>query len=63
MSFHKGKIVYAFKIYMYSVQKLNAWNFYYFYTYIFILYYIFPVWMAVLDGNFALGCGPGKDYP
>jgi len=19
--------------------------------------------MVVLDGNFALGCGPGKDYP
>jgi len=28
-----------------------------------ILYYIFPVKMVVLDGNFALGCGPGMDYP
>jgi hypothetical protein len=28
-----------------------------------ILYYIFPVQIAVLDGNFALGCGPGTDYP
>ena len=27
-----------------------------------ILYYIFPVQMIVLDGNFALGCGPGTDY-
>jgi len=28
-----------------------------------ILYYIFPVEMFVLDGNIALGCGPGTDYP
>jgi len=28
-----------------------------------ILYYIFPVSVAVLDGNFTLGCGPGTDYP
>jgi len=28
-----------------------------------ILYYIFPVYMAVLDDNFALSCGPGMDYP
>jgi len=28
-----------------------------------ILYYIFPVEIVVLDGNFALGCGPGTDYP
>ena len=28
-----------------------------------ILYYIFPVEMAVLDGNFAVGCGPGPDNP
>jgi len=29
----------------------------------FILYYIFLVQMVVLDGNFAVGCGPGTDYP
>jgi hypothetical protein len=28
-----------------------------------ILYYIFPVEMVLLDGNFALGCGLGTDYP
>jgi len=26
------------------------------------LHYIFPVEMVVLNGNFALGCGPGMDY-
>jgi hypothetical protein len=31
--------------------------------YILILYYIFRVWKVVIDGNFALGCGPGADYP
>jgi hypothetical protein len=34
---------------------------YYFYTYIFILFYVFPV--IVLDCNFAPACGPGTDYP
>jgi hypothetical protein len=24
---------------------------------------MFPVKMVVLDDNFAVGCGPGKDYP
>ena len=39
-------------------------NFVFFYTYIFfILCYIFPVSMVVLDDNFALGCGPGTIYP
>ena len=27
------------------------------------MYYIFPVQIVVLDGNFALGCEPGADYP
>jgi hypothetical protein len=35
----------------------------YFYTYIFDFVLFFPVAMVVLDGNFAVGCGPGKDYP
>jgi hypothetical protein len=47
-SFHLGKIVYAFQIYMYGVQKLNKFILYYFYTYIF-------------DGNLAPDCGPGTD--
>ena len=33
--------------------------YYYYYYY----YCIFPVYVVVLDGNFAVGCGPGKDYP
>jgi len=36
-SFHYGKIIYAFKIYMYRVWKLNKLIVYYFYTYIFYL--------------------------
>ena len=36
---------------------------YYFNTIFFILYYIFPVQMVVLDGNFTLGCRLGTDYP
>jgi hypothetical protein len=35
---------------------------YYFILIFLILYYIFHVEMVVLDGNFALGCGPGTDY-
>jgi len=37
---------------------------YYFYTYTFflILYYISPDSVVVFEGNFALGCGPGRDY-
>ena len=27
-----------------------------------ILYYIFPVSVVVVGGNFALGCGPATDY-
>ena len=40
-SFHEGKIVYAFQIYMNRVQKLNKPILYYFYTYIFyfVLYF------------------------
>jgi hypothetical protein len=42
---------------------LNKLILYYFYTIFSILYYIIPVQMVVLDGNCAVGCGPGTDYP
>jgi len=48
---------------MYCVQKLNRLILYYFTPIFFILYYIYPVQMVVLDGKFALGCGRGTDYP
>jgi hypothetical protein len=42
---------------------LNKLIVYYSYNYISMLYYIFPVQLVVLDGNCAVGCGPGTDYP
>jgi hypothetical protein len=48
---------------MYSVYKLSKLILYYFTLLFLILYYIFPFEMVVLDGNFALICGPGTDYP
>jgi len=49
-SFHQGEVVYAFQIYMFSVQKLHKLISYYFYTYIFY-------------GNFVLGYGLERITP
>jgi len=45
------------------VRRLLVQILYYLYTYFFILYYISPLSLMVLDGNFALDRGPGTDYP
>jgi hypothetical protein len=47
--------------YSYNEIKLNKLILYYFKLTFFILFFMFK--MVVLDGNFALGCGPETDYP
>jgi len=45
---------------MYSVYKLKKLILYIFTLIFFTRYYIFPDQMVVLNGNFAVGCGPAS---